>query len=63
VGPRASRGAGFEFGSSRAHVCLDGGWSPTEPQNNICSKGSHLGHDCAYQGVINYHRVFPVCPY
>jgi hypothetical protein len=28
-----------------------------------CSKGSRLGHDCAYQGVINYHRVFPVCPY
>jgi hypothetical protein len=22
-----------------------------------CSKGSRLGHDCAYQGVINYHRV------
>jgi hypothetical protein len=28
-----------------------------------CSKGSRLGHDCAYQGVINYRRVFPVCPY
>jgi hypothetical protein len=28
-----------------------------------CSKGSRLGHDCAYQGVINYHGVFPVCPY
>jgi hypothetical protein len=27
------------------------------------SKGSRLGHDCAYQGLINYHRVFPVCPY
>jgi hypothetical protein len=28
-----------------------------------CSKGSRLGHDCAYQRVINYYRVFPVCPY
>jgi hypothetical protein len=28
-----------------------------------CSKGSRLGHDYAYQGVINYHIVFPVCPY
>jgi hypothetical protein len=27
------------------------------------SKGSRLGHDCAYQRVINYHRVFLVCPY
>jgi hypothetical protein len=28
-----------------------------------CSKGSRLGHDCAYQGVINYYGVFSVCPY
>jgi hypothetical protein len=33
------------------------------PYSLQCSKGSRLGHDCAYQGVINYHRVFPVCPY
>jgi hypothetical protein len=28
-----------------------------------CSKGSRLGHDCAYQGVINYHGVFHVWSY
>jgi hypothetical protein len=27
------------------------------------SKGNRLRYDCAYQGVINYHRVFPVCPF
>jgi hypothetical protein len=45
------------------HTPVQDNHSPLHTYSLQCSKGSRLGHDCAYQGVINYHRVFPVCPY
>jgi hypothetical protein len=39
------------------------GWNYENIYSLRCSKDSRLGHNCAYQGVINYHGVFPVCPY